>query len=79
MTIDHVIPKRNGGKDTWENLTTACIKCNLKKGSRTPKESKMPLVRKPKKPTMITFFQKFVKKYQDTWRPYLFMDPKEIN
>jgi len=79
MTIDHVIPKRNGGKDTWENLTTACIKCNLKKGNRTPKESKMPLVRKPKKPTMITFFQKFVKKYQDTWRPYLFMDPKEIN
>ena len=32
MTIDHIIPKKKGGKDTWENLVAACSKCNTKKG-----------------------------------------------
>ncbi len=31
LTIDHVLPKSRGGKDIWENLTTACEKCNVKK------------------------------------------------
>ena len=32
LTIDHVLPKKSrGGKDVWENLTTACEKCNVKK------------------------------------------------
>ena len=33
MTIDHVFPKSRGGRDTWENLAAACIKCNNKKGN----------------------------------------------
>ena len=28
LTIDHVIPKSKGGRDTWENLVVACSKCN---------------------------------------------------
>ena len=43
LTIDHVLPKSRGGKDVWENLTTACEKCNVKKGSRTPQEAGMPI------------------------------------
>ncbi len=31
LTIDHILPKSKGGKNTWENLITACGKCNLKK------------------------------------------------
>ena len=32
LTLDHVIPVVKGGKKTWENITTACRSCNIKKG-----------------------------------------------
>lgn len=75
MTLDHIIPRKLGGKDSWENLVTACTKCNEYKGHRTPRDSNMQLKRTPKKPTRITFFQHYVKKHQQNWRQYLFMDP----
>jgi 5-methylcytosine-specific restriction endonuclease McrA len=34
ITLDHVIPKRLGGKDSAKNLVTACIKCNTQKSSK---------------------------------------------
>lgn len=46
LSIDHIMPKSRGGKDTWENLVTACKKCNSKKGDRTPREAGMPLWKK---------------------------------
>ena len=33
MTIDHIIPKDKGGKDSWDNLVAACKKCNIDKGN----------------------------------------------
>ena len=50
LSIDHVIPRSRGGEDIWENVATACISCNIRKGNRTPKEAKMPLRNKPHKP-----------------------------
>ena len=50
LSIDHVIPKSRGGGDTWENVTTACLRCNVRKGNRTPKEAGMPLKRVPRRP-----------------------------
>lgn len=50
LTIDHVIPSSKGGKDTWENMVTACLKCNLKKGNKSLKESGMVLATQPKRP-----------------------------
>ena len=50
LSIDHVIPRSRGGKDIWENVATACISCNIRKGNRTPKEANMPLKNKPHKP-----------------------------
>ena len=43
LTLDHVIPRSRGGGDTWENIVSACVRCNVRKGSRTPKEADMPL------------------------------------
>ena len=74
MTLDHIIPKQRGGKETWENLVAACTKCNHKKSNRTPKESNMPLMRIPKKPSMLTYFQQSVREKQKSWKPYLFME-----
>ncbi|MFC2092840.1 HNH endonuclease [Bacteroidota bacterium] len=73
LTIDHIIPKSRGGEDTWENLTTACIKCNNKKGDRIPEEAKMVLYNNPKKPSHITFIKNFAGKVDEDWKPYLFM------
>lgn len=74
MTIDHVIPRSRGGRDTWENLVAACVKCNNKKGSRTPEEANMPLLTIPKKPHHIMFLKQFIGRLDENWRPFLFMD-----
>ena len=50
LSIDHIMPKSRGGIDSWENVITACLKCNIKKGSRTPSEANMPLSKMPLKP-----------------------------
>ena len=50
LTLDHVIPRIQGGKNSWENLVTACIACNSKKGGMSPKEAGMTLYIRPRKP-----------------------------
>jgi len=50
LSLDHVMPRSRGGDSSWENLVCACIKCNVRKGARTPKEASMDLSRKPKRP-----------------------------
>jgi len=50
LSIDHVKPRTQGGGDTWENLVCACIRCNARKGGRTPAEAHMHLIRTPVKP-----------------------------
>ena len=55
-TLDHVFPKSRGGKHDWENLVLACGPCNLKKGSKTPGEAKMPLSKNPTKPKPFNVF-----------------------
>jgi len=73
LTIDHIIPRSRGGKDTWENLVTACNSCNHRKGNRTPKEANMKLRRKPYKPNHIIFLREYVESVDDSWKPYLYM------
>ena len=53
ITVDHVIPRSRGGIDSWENLVLACMECNVRKGNRTPDEARMPLIKKPSKPTWL--------------------------
>jgi hypothetical protein len=35
---------------TWENIVSACLKCNVRKGGRTPQEAGMTLRQNPSKP-----------------------------
>ena len=51
LTFDHVVPRSQGGRTTWENVATACAPCNLKKGGRTPRQAKMQLNLSPIRPT----------------------------
>jgi 5-methylcytosine-specific restriction endonuclease McrA len=50
LSLDHVIPRSQFGKTTWENIVCCCIKCNLKKGGRTPEQAGMKLEIKPIRP-----------------------------
>jgi 5-methylcytosine-specific restriction endonuclease McrA len=49
-TLDHVVPRSQGGKTSWTNLVCCCTHCNRRKGGRTPAEAKMPLRAKPVQP-----------------------------
>jgi len=56
-TIDHVIPKTHGGKDTFENCVTSCFKCNTRKGDKSLEEVRYKLNFVPYHPTITTFLQ----------------------
>lgn len=50
FTIDHILPKSRGGRDTWSNTACACSSCNHRKGDRLPHEVGMKLRWEPKMP-----------------------------
>lgn len=50
LNLEHVTPRSRGGKTSWDNIVTACIPCNFKKGNKTPHEAGMDLLIKPSKP-----------------------------
>lgn len=74
LTLDHIIPRSRGGSDSWENLVAACVRCNIKKGNRTPKEAQMPLHKQPRKPYSSLHFEiaKFTRdNLNHEWRKYV--------
>lgn len=52
LSADHVVPRAQGGRETYENMVTACMICNRRKGSQTPRQAGMKLRRRPFKPSM---------------------------
>ncbi len=50
LSIDHVIPRSQGGKTTWDNVVCACLQCNIRKGGHTPEQAGMTLITPPRKP-----------------------------
>ena len=77
MTVDHIVPKTVGGKDRWDNLVCSCAKCNNKKGNMLPEKAGMQLLKKPVRPTFITFIQRNYS-VDDLWKPYLFIDSAQF-
>jgi 5-methylcytosine-specific restriction endonuclease McrA len=53
LTRDHVMPISKGGLDVWENVVTACLHCNVRKGGRTPQQAGMPLLAVPYRPSWV--------------------------
>tara|TARA_Y100001970_G_C14058524_1_gene762891 strand:+ start:57 stop:572 length:516 start_codon:yes stop_codon:yes gene_type:complete len=74
LTLDHIVPRNKGGKDSWENLVAACSKCNTRKGDTLLKHMDMKLLKKPRKPSKLFQLQTYVNKKQDNWKQYLFME-----
>jgi len=76
LNYDHVVPRVRGGKTVWENIVTSCYACNDRKGSRTPDEAGMKLLRKPFKPTSLPLAPVIGpgKDVPPVWRNYCSMD-----
>lgn len=62
-TIDHIVPRAQGGLTTFENTVTACKTCNWNKADRTPQEAKMKLRFQPHVPSMAQHIHAFTKRY----------------
>jgi len=74
LTLDHVIPRSRAGETTWENLVACCHPCNNRKGSRTPEEAGMKLLRPPRPFSLHTsrHLMRLLGRSDDQWRKYLF-------
>lgn len=72
LTIDHVVPRSQGGKSVWDNVVCCCVDCNRKKGGRTPEQARMKLKAKPRKPVWDPFSNVYIKavRYKE-WEPFL--------
>jgi 5-methylcytosine-specific restriction endonuclease McrA len=72
LTIDHVVPRVQGGEHTWENLVCSCVKCNARKGGRTPNQAHMHLIRRPVRPKRnpVIMLRLGSGKYQ-SWKAFL--------
>lgn len=73
LNYDHVIPRSQGGKTVWENISTACFFCNSKKAGRTPEQAKMRLLRQPYRPKSLPLTMPAVPiaKAPEEWMFYL--------
>ncbi len=74
LTIDHVMPRRLGGKRRWENLVSACQRCNRVKGGRTLRDARMRLSSRPSRP--VTTVEKLILQRANggidrSWIPFL--------
>ena len=70
-TIDHVIPKSRGGKDTWENLVACCLRCNNAKGDRTPGEMHWKLLVRLQPPHGTGWMVRGVERAEPEWEAFL--------
>jgi 5-methylcytosine-specific restriction endonuclease McrA len=72
LSLDHIVPRSQGGLTTWENIVCSCVACNVRKGGRTPREASMALIRKPEKPkrSPVLNLKLTNSKYQ-SWKTFL--------
>ncbi len=71
LTIDHVVPRSKGGKTSWTNLVTACNRCNVNKGDKTPEQAGLILKNDPFKPSLSYFLSEYAERQAEQWLPFL--------
>ena len=72
LSVDHVIPRSQGGRSTWENLVCCCRGCNTRKGGRTPDQAQMRLAGPPAKPKQRFLMESRLSRLPHAhWRPFL--------
>jgi 5-methylcytosine-specific restriction endonuclease McrA len=72
LSIDHVLPRSRSGATTWDNVVACCLKCNTKKGGRTPQEAHMKLLNPPREPRHNPMFvEKLSNPKYATWKTFV--------
>lgn len=73
LNMDHVVPRAQGGPTRWENVVTACIRCNDQKGPRTPDQAGLRLLKEPETPrwTIGQELRRTTGEIPEAWTPYL--------
>ncbi len=72
LSLDHVMPRSRGGGTDWENIVCACVRCNVRKGGRTPAEANMKLTKPPVRPkTSPTLGLKLANRKYQSWKTFL--------
>ncbi len=83
LTFDHVIPRAHGGRTSWENVVAACGPCNLRKGSKLPRECNMIPRQEPRRPTSWELQDRgrgFPPNFlHQSWRDFLYWDSELEN
>ena len=72
LSLDHVVPRSQGGHADWDNIVCCCVKCNVKKGGRTPDQAHMKLIAlplRPKRSPLITL--RLTSEKYASWKQFL--------
>ena len=70
LTIDHVVPRAQGGTSSWTNCVLACVACNSRKANRTPQQAKMQLAKTPVRPTWSPLYAQQIKPVE-SWSKFV--------
>ena len=71
LTLDHIIPRSQGGQPLFENLVASCKPCNNRKRDRTPEQAQMPLLAKPRSTGVNRAMLRLQGQARADWRKYL--------
>ncbi|MCZ6472420.1 MAG: HNH endonuclease [SAR324 cluster bacterium] len=73
LTYDHIVPRSKGGKTSWTNVVTSCVRCNLKKGNKHLKSLNYKLLKEPREPRWLPQFSQILHggNGHPAWRSYL--------
>ena len=70
--VDHVVPKTQGGRHSWDNVVASCRRCNTRKGGRTPSQAGLRLLRQPAAPARHSWVAVALGSIPDPeWQPFL--------
>ncbi len=70
-SLDHVVPRCRGGPHAWDNVVSACARCNHVKADRTVSDLGWRLHRPPSAPSGVAWRIVGTKRVDPRWRPYL--------
>lgn len=71
LSIDHVVPRSRGGLSTWENCVLACMRCNRRKGNRSPADVGLRLMKKPAKPKWSPVLEIPLGRVKQSWEHFV--------
>ena len=78
LTFDHLLPKSRGGLTDWNNVVTACSKCNVRKGGKLYKNCDLKLANTPYAPSVEDLHKNgrnFPPNFlHESWMDYLYWD-----